>query len=196
MIRLLYLVLFTLLFSGCSTLKPTAPTPVPPAKSWQSHLQQVQQLQRWNINGKIGIRNSQDAQSATLNWLQEEQQYQIDIRGPWGQGGASINGNEDKVTLLTGGERYQADNAEQLLAEQLGWVLPVSDIYWWIRGIPAPDSSFQQTLQDNRLQQLTQKGWQIEYLRYSHLSPQLPEKIRMTYNGLKITLIIKQWQIL
>ena len=36
------------------------------------------------------------------------------------------------------GKRYNAASPEQLLAEQWGFHLPVSNMKYWVRGLPVP----------------------------------------------------------
>lgn len=191
----LSLVFLLLALAGCSNFQTADAPPPPSASSWTEHQQIVTQLKSWQLNGKIGITRKKDSQSASLAWLQEQDTYQIDIRGPWGQGGASIYGSPEQIRVeIAGGETYQANSVEALLEDQLGWALPISDIYWWVRGIPSPNTPAKYTLKNNRLESLSQNGWSISYLRYSHLSPALPQKLKLSHDSMKITLIIHQWQ--
>lgn len=195
MSRLRYGSLFTLLLilSGCS-LQPRTELPLPPAASWEAHQAQLQQLNTWELNGKIGIRTTNDAHSASLYWRQQQRHYDIEMKGPLGQGGAHIKGAPGQVELEISGEPgYRASSPEQLLLDRLGWSLPVTQAYWWVRGLPAPDSPYRLQLADNRLAELVQDGWTIHYLNYSHAPQPLPQKIRMTHDGLQITLIIREW---
>lgn len=175
--------------SGLDTTKPPAKT-----SSWESHQAELKELHSWELSGKIGIKTPDSSNSASLKWLQKQQNYQIDIRGPWGQGGASIFGQPGKVVIDVAGEgTFEGPDPEFILYQQLGWELPISDIYWWIRGLPAPNKQFKHALQDNRLKLLQQNGWEIEYLRYNSLSPTLPHKLKLTRNGLNITVVVNSW---
>ncbi|WP_299182997.1 lipoprotein insertase outer membrane protein LolB [uncultured Neptuniibacter sp.] len=194
MLRHLLLITFAIYLGGCS-LKPTSTVPIEhPPVSWEEHQQRVSTITSWELDGKIGIRTADDAQSASLSWIQQEQDYQIAIRGPWGQGGASIAGRPGSVIVEIADEGiFEGSSPESILDEQLGWHLPISDIYWWIRGLPAPTKAYQHHLENQQLRTLQQSGWAIEYLAYNSLNPSLPRKIRMTRKELKITLIISTW---
>lgn len=192
-LRTLALCLLLTILGGCS-LQPRTELPPPSTISWEEHQSRLQQLNTWELNGKIGIRTREDAHSANLYWHQQEYRYEIEMSGPLGQGGAHLEGQPGQVKLDISGEpSYHATSPEQLLLDRLGWSLPVTQAYWWVRGLPAPDSPHEFLLSDNRLAQLTQDGWVIHYLSYS-LAPQpLPQKIRMSRDGLQITLIIREW---
>ena len=192
MFKKLFIALSCVLLAACSSVDTQ--TTAPASSSWDEHLEQVRKLQSWDISGKIGIITPDNSNSASLKWLQKQQSYLIDIHGPLGQGGASIQGSPNQVTVDISGEgEFSGPDPEYILYQQLGWDIPISDIYWWIRGIPAPDSEFQHTLEQNRLKTLQQNGWTIQYLRYNSLEPALPRKIRLVRNGLKITLVLHTW---
>ncbi|MNQ27675.1 Outer-membrane lipoprotein LolB precursor [compost metagenome] len=164
---------------------------------WQSHKQQIGSLDAWQISGKVGIRAPQDSGSGTLFWLQRQDYYDIRLSGPLGRGAARLTGRPGDSQLEVANQgRYQAASPEQLLQQQLGLNLPVSHLLWWIRGLPAPDSRSRLTLdRDSRLAQLSQDGWQVDYLRYTEQGGYwLPERLKLSGHDLHITLVIKDWQ--
>lgn len=192
--NILRVLLLTFAISGCSTTSQFEPFKAS-SLSWQERQTLLAKITDWELNGKIGIRTATESQSASLKWVQHDTLYQIDIRGPLGQGGASISGKPGDVIVDVSGEgQFRGPDPETILYSQLGWDLPISDIFWWIRGLPSPDKDYQHTLEENVLKTLKQSGWDITFLRYNKLTPALPQKLRLTRNGLKITLVINQWQ--
>ena len=164
---------------------------------WQSHKQQIGSLDAWQISGKVGIRAAQDSGSGTLFWLQRQDYYDIRLSGPLGRGAARLTGRPGAIQLEVANQgRYQAASPEQLLQQQLGLNLPVPHLLWWIRGLPAPDSRSRLTLdRDSRLAQLSQDGWQVEYLRYAEQDGYwLPERLKLSGHDMQVTLVIKDWQ--
>ncbi|MHA6494049.1 lipoprotein insertase outer membrane protein LolB [Pseudomonas borbori] len=164
---------------------------------WQTHKRNVAALDAWQINGKVGIRAPKDSGSGTLFWLQRQDYYDIRLSGPLGRGAARLTGRPGEILLEVANQgRYKAASPEALLQDQLGLNLPVSHLLWWIRGLPAPDSKSRLTLDgDSRLAQLSQDGWQVDYLRYAEQDGYwLPERIKLQGRDLQITLVIKDWQ--
>ncbi len=164
---------------------------------WQAHKQQIAGLDAWQISGKVGIRAPKDSGSGTLFWLQRQDYYDIRLSGPLGRGAARLTGRPGAILLEVANQgRYQATTPEQLMQEQLGLNLPVSHLLWWIRGLPSPDSKSRLNLDgDSRLAQLSQDGWQVEYLRYTEQNGfWLPERIKLSGFDLQVTLVIKDWQ--
>ncbi len=167
------------------------------AKLWQAHKAQVAALDGWQISGKVGIRAPRDSGSGTLFWLQRQDYFDIRLSGPLGRGAARLTGREGNVLLEVANQgRYEAESPEALLEEQLGWRLPVSHLFWWVRGLPAPDSRSRVTLDnDSHLARLEQDGWQLQYLSYVEQNGyRLPERIKLHSTDLDITLVIKDWQ--
>ena len=189
------LLLLSLVMSGCSVLQQPAPEPAQQL-GWSQYQQYMSRLNHWELQGKVGIRSAVDALSASLQWQQQQARYAIQLRGPLGQGGADINGGPQQVSIDIPGEgRFEADNPETLLQKTTGWQLPISDIQYWIRGIPAPETPFEQVVEENRLQTLDQNGWHIQYVRYQRFGVLLPSKIKLSRGQIRITLVVKKWQL-
>ena len=166
-------------------------------QTWKTHKQQLSELDAWQIDGKVGIRAPRDSGSGTLFWLQRQDYFDIRLSGPLGRGATRLTGRPDAVTLEIAGQgRYQADSPEALVERQLGWQLPVSNLLWWVRGLPAPDSRSRLSLDGaSRLARLEQDGWQVNYLAYRNEDGYaLPERIRLEGRDLQVTLVIKDWQ--
>ncbi|MFJ3486374.1 lipoprotein insertase outer membrane protein LolB [Pseudomonas sp. NPDC090202] len=167
------------------------------ASQWRVNKEQLSSLDGWQINGKVGIRAPKDSGSGTLFWLQRQDYYDIRLSGPLGRGAARLTGRPGAVSLEVANQgRYDAQDPESLLKDQLGWRLPVSNLVWWVRGLPAPDSKSKLTLDgDSRLAALEQDDWQIEYLSYTQQNGYwLPERMKLHGQDLDVTLVIKDWQ--
>lgn len=193
-LRILCIMAF-LLLSGCSTLTPQ-PTPLT-ERPWNEHYQQLQSLNTWQLKGKMGIRAPDENHSASLYWEQSPQHYQIELTGPLGQGGARIEGNDQGISIdIAGEEPLWAPSAEQLMEDTLGWQFPVQDLRYWVLGIPAPSNPFKLSLSQQLADEIIQNGWEIKYLRYNHQTDYpLPEKLTISRDNLRLTIIAKEWQI-
>ncbi len=196
--KLLLVLLASLLLSGCAGLSQRESVGGQgDAKLWQAHKKQIASLDGWQINGKVGIRAPKDSGSGILFWLQRQDYFDIRLSGPLGRGAARLTGRPGEVQLEVANQgRFQAESPEALLEEQLGWRLPVSHLLWWVRGLPAPDSRSQVTLDaGSRLARLEQDGWQVQYLSYTEQNGySLPERIKLHGADLDVTLVIKDWQ--
>lgn len=183
------LVALSLLTLGaCSLFQTEQPPPALSAMA-DNH-----QLQQWQWQGKIGLRSEHQATSAYINWRQCEQHFDIRLSGPMGQGAAHLYGDDTAVILDRGQEgRLHAPSAEQLLEQQLGWSIPVSQLQYWLRGLPAPELGYRPLATNNGFEQA---GWQLSYLRVNNVAGHtLPGKLVAEHPPYKITLILKNWDL-
>lgn len=129
----------TLLVSACAGQKakqqPAAESPQEAAAP-----QTVAQLKQWTIKGKLGVRSPANNGSANLTWAQNGAQlYRIHLSGPLGAGTTVIAGSPGGVSLVRGSEPpVVARNPAQLTQQALGWPLPANEMFYWVRGLPAP----------------------------------------------------------
>src|SRR5690625_6960787 len=90
--------------------------PLRPVDSWEEHLARVAALETWYVSGQLGVRLPDNSGSARLRWQQTQDDFRIDLSGPFGQGRTQIQGRPGAVTLQQGGEEpLQASSAEELL---------------------------------------------------------------------------------
>lgn len=185
-----------LLLSGCAT--QLQPHQIAPSLTWKQRQIQLKHIQTWQVSGATAIQTQQQAQSASLSWQQiSRQQYVIDLFGPLGLGAVKLTGNANIVTLYANQRLYTANSPEQLLEENLGWQLPVSNLYYWIRGLPAPSLPAKMSFDSqHHLKTLTQQNWLINYISYQTVNDiDLPKKITLTNNLARVTVVISHWTI-
>jgi outer membrane lipoprotein LolB len=176
-----------MLASGCSIQSR------PPLPAELLAMQDNIALTNWQLSGKLGIRNQQQTKSAYLNWKQCGESFDIRLSGPLGQGGARLQGSRESVTLQTKDKTSSASDPEQLLQQQLGWSMPISQLQYWVRGIPSPNQGYRNNPGDNGFEQA---GWHISYLQLQQVdSLTLPAKAIATHPRLKLTLLLKNWQL-
>jgi outer membrane lipoprotein LolB len=176
--------LFFFLLSACTSLSPPRSPQEPPPL--------------WASQGAIGFVSQQQGWSASFYWEQWRNHYRLQLYGPLGVGQILLRGSPQRVSLITSDQRtFTATKPEQLLLEQTGWKLPVSNLVYWIRGLPSPRFPFKRFFDSEHRLHLSQQGWDIRYEEFVSISQQsLPAKITLTYPGLRIRIIIRQWQTL
>ncbi|NIB40141.1 outer membrane lipoprotein LolB [Pseudomaricurvus alkylphenolicus] len=176
--------------AGCASHSPYKST---------NPAQTLAELQQWQLKGKLGIRAPGQSGSAYFDWRQEIEHYRIQLTGPFGQGATRIVGRDGGVTLEQGDQPpLHADTPEALMYDAMGWWLPVSELHYWVRGLPAPNSAFDEIRDETTglLQQLQQRGWTLNYKRFEQQGPwQLPARLTASRDQIRLTFIIKDWQL-
>ncbi len=188
-----YLLILLVFLVACSE------TPLRPAMDSNIELQnQREQIQSWNLNGRLSITSEKESGTVTFHWSQDHERYLMRFIAPLGQGTFALRGGEaDGVYLLTAKSKVlHADDAETLLTQSVGWHVPVSGFKYWVRGLQEPgvDVTNQQFDDQGRIKEMQQADWSISIKRYMDVDGvDLPAKIFMHNDHVKLKLIIQTW---
>ncbi|MCO1333763.1 lipoprotein insertase outer membrane protein LolB [Microbulbifer sp. OS29] len=197
----LLLASLALLISACAGQK-TKEQPEKPGSTVENNAPQtVVEFTQWNLKGKLGVRSPKENGSANLAWLQGgAENFRLHLSGPLGAGTTIITGSAGGVSLVRGGQPpIYARNPAELTQEALGWPLPAREMFYWVRGLPAPGAkNGEQRNAQGQLQSLQQSGWALTFSDYrSEGSFMLPARIKAQTNGpagpVLVTLVIKDW---
>jgi len=191
----IYLLILLAFLAGCSDI------PLRPGQGNDIERQsQREQIQRWNLNGRLSLSSKKESGTVTFHWTQDQERYLMRFIAPLGQGTYALRGGEDDgVYLLTAkNEVLHADDAETLLKQAVGWHVPVNGFRYWVRGVPEPgvDVEDQQFDVQGRVIEMQQANWHINIKRYMDVDGvDLPAKIFMQNDEFKVKLIIQAWDI-
>lgn len=99
-----------LLLTGCQHLSQPKKTIISP---------QVQDENNFSLQGKIGVRTPQQSGSAFFTWIQQQDQFDIELTGILGVGKTQIQGKSGEVTLNSSKTGLiTASSPEELLEKQ------------------------------------------------------------------------------
>ena len=190
--RMLRLVLLGTFLSNCAIAPPASEN-----SDWSRLRDQLQKLNSWELRGRVNVRYDNESHTPRIIWLQQNVDYNIRLWGTFNAGATEIVGRPGFVTMENDGQMLSANSPEELILEQLGYELPVSQLNYWIKGLPAPDSEAQ--LAFNELNQLTtiqQADWTInlsDMRQYGALS--LPRRVELTRprNAIRLRFIGLNW---
>ncbi len=134
-----------------------------------------------------------------MHWHKHGAQFQLRLVAPLGRGTYQLAGDGEQVDLIVpdGGHFFAAD-AQSLMEEHLGWSIPLDGAEYWLRGLVAPNSTPSYINLDDlgRLQDLEQQGWRISVLRRLTVGDfDLPSKLFMHYQDLKVRIVISSWKL-
>lgn len=195
MIRSLFLASI-LVLAACSTVEE-----IPDALntgSWQTHKASLDGMHHWFATGRASINNGVESWHVNLLWLQQGDEYQIRLFGPFGAGQVELKGDNSQVELLTAeDERYYSTDIDSLLFERTGVKMPVAELRYWLVGLPSPGHKQAADVDKHgRLARLQQDGWQVRYKRYVPVNGLvLPRKIFADKPGMDVRVVIDQWKL-
>ena len=192
MSRMLRLALLGVCLSACAIAPPASEN-----SDWSRQRDQLQELDSWELRGRVNVRYDNESHTPRIIWLQQSAEYHIRLWGTFNAGATEIVGRPGFVTMENDGQTLSANSPEDLILEQLGYELPVSQLNYWIKGLPAPGSDAQ--LAFNELNQLTtiqQADWTInlsDMRQYGAVS--LPRRVELTRprNAIRLRFIGLNW---
>jgi outer membrane lipoprotein LolB len=183
-----------------------APPPRPPAAElearWSAHAAALAPLSQWTLRGRLAVRTDDRGGQAALSWQREADRHAIRLNGPFGQGAVRITQDAAGARLVDAGAReFQAATAEELLYLYTGWQLPVAQLDWWVRGLPAPGAEAERGLDEaGRLRRLRQHGWEVYYESYRRVDGvDLPERLSFArpadadHPAMEARLVVERW---
>jgi outer membrane lipoprotein LolB len=195
----------TIFLSACQNMLSQSSNQAPLNQhiAWKDRETQLKTLNQWKIHGKIGgkvtIQQKTQDISAELVWEQNNNTYDVHLFGPFGSNMVRIFGDLQNASLITYSENETiSHNARYLLKEKTGLDLPVTDLYYWVRGLPAP--KLHATLHFdtyNHLTSLEQDGFKIQYLNYTAVNNRvdLPSLLAITGKNTSVRISIKDWYL-
>jgi outer membrane lipoprotein LolB len=188
--------LLCLFLWACSTT-PVRPPVADPQQAWQQHHSVLAALQQWQLFGRLAIQTGDEGWHASLNWLQQQQHYSIQLIAPLGQGTIQLQGDDQQVILDTGEDNpILASDPEALLFREFGWRVPVASLRYWVLGLPAPGKSRHELDSYGRLARLFQNGWEIHFFDYDATDElELPGKIFINNHRAKVRLVVNRWEL-
>ncbi len=182
------LLLAAVLLSGCAGLRSredgNAPVVEPGA---------VAEIKALKLSGRLGIKQGKEGHSGSLRWVHASPKHEITLYSPIGTTVAKIEQNENGAKLTTSDkEVYQADDADKLMEQVMGWHFPLNGMQYWVLGRPSPDGLAEEERgPNNRLMHLRQQDWDIEYADYRPLANiELPYRIVMKRADFVIRLVV------
>ncbi|PKF31518.1 outer-membrane lipoprotein precursor [Acinetobacter proteolyticus] len=156
-----------LLLTGCQHLSQSNKVIASP---------QVQDENNFSLQGKIGVRTPQQSGSAFFTWVQQQDQFDIELTGILGVGKTQIEGKPGQVTLNSAKTGLiTAETPEELLEKATGWQAPIMHLAYWVQAKPATQNAQTSKDESNRLKQLVEDGWTVDF-SYNDAQP-LPNKL-------------------
>jgi outer membrane lipoprotein LolB len=188
------LLALVILLTGCVSAPPAIES-----GSWPAHRSQLTSLDEWQLQGRVNVRYDNESQTPRIRWNQQNIEYQINLFGTFNAGSTLIVGRPGLVTLEQGNDIVTATTAESLILQQLGYELPVSNLSYWIKGLPSSETEAELVFnQQNQLSQIIQDGWTVNFTDYRQYdSIALPRRVELTRprNDIRLRFIGLSWTL-
>ena len=134
-------------------------------------------LNEWSVEGEISIKSEQGKQKTWFEYRQIDGEYELSLRpdSPVGKTRAVLSGYEGEGNVQVN----VIDPAARDLTEAIRENLPMDNLGYWLRALPASANAEIETDAD-RVTELKEADWEIEYADYMEVgSYRLPDEIAM-----------------
>lgn len=182
-----------LALAACQSLPPLPTTP------WPARRAALQAIESYAFNGQLAAATASEGFSASLRWQQQGVASDLLLRAPLGVGGAHLR-FDGVLLLVTAGDGAQLEGAaaHAELVRLVGFEPPLSSLRYWLLGVPDPAAPAAAETFDaaQRLAQLRQDGWQVDYGEYLRSASQwLPRRMVLQRGDLRLKLRVSNWQL-
>lgn len=192
-IKIIIVSLTMLFIVGCATI-PSRPVAFNKNLTRSAREKQLSAIRHWNIRGAMSIKANNQAIMIYYHWQQiDSTHYIIQLFGPLGIGAITVTGSKHQVTLTNSkNQSFTAENPETLIENELGFQIPISNLYYWIRGLSVPNTTAEyQWDKFNHLTQIKRADWTIQFLQYTGINQiDLPCQIIITSKTLFAKIIV------
>lgn len=185
------------LLSACS-VKPDT-TDSLPTQTIEEREEALKAFKPWRALGSIAVESVKEGKlNATFAWDVDKQGFEIKLFGPLGVQAVHLSQDKNGASIIDRNGTLEGENAESLLEQALGTLVPISQMQYWAVGLPGNGSSLQRD-DVGRLQSMVVKdsnnvSWDVDFKRYTTLeSLYLPKEIFVAGEGVMINLIFKKW---
>jgi len=176
--------------AGCAHLPPGGD-----AMTYPQRRAFLTDVDRWDLRGRIAIRNGGDAFQGRFTWSQRPEGLTLTVRSPLGTNLLRVSGPSDRLMLEARGETQELADPEPQLSALVGWWLPVTSFRSWLLGIPDPNYRARETLgDDGLLAMLEQRLWALSFTSYQLSAGVLvPRRIDLRHEQLDLRVVVDSW---
>lgn len=191
-----------LLLLGACASRTLIPTPEAGAR-WRAQQAQVGSIDHWQLDGRIALKNARDGFNAGVSWLEQPPRYRFELVATLGATAARLNGEAGLAVLeLPDQPPLTGRDARDLLVSHFGWDIPVDDLRWWVRGLPAPGGRAAEVDAQGLPVRLQSGSWQVHYLSWTEVQRDddsamlvMPQRIEARSGDLTLKLSIHGWRL-
>lgn len=188
--RLAFIALLAILLSACAGKSVIRKL---------DHANQIplSQINHWQLNARVAIKTPKDSITASLNWQNNQTDFDFLLSGAFGVTYAHLIQNGESASLeVPDTDKLYHHNAEKLLNEALGWEFPIKALSYWVKGLPSGQSGeITHYSSEGLLTHVELNQWQISFSKYRlYQGVKLPKMIKASHPDLNLKVVAKKWQ--
>lgn len=178
-IKIILIILFCGLLQSCASMyniKTTAPS--------RKYTAPLNIADNFDISGRFFIKSLTRKEYGNFSWFKTLKVEELDFTTPLGETVAKFKLQNGVAIFTTAKNSYTGHDIDQLMQQNLGYVLPLEKMHYWIQGVAVPGAPVDHPLEKG----FSQFNWNIEYLEWTDNNH--PKIIQISNNTLDIKLLI------
>ncbi len=188
-----WVILSFIFISGCSTTIPDNLVPV--------SVEQVEQAQAWEMQGKLAVRTAEDKFSTNLYWLHTQTSDELKLTTMLGTTVLSLSSTNGDTLLELDGKTYTDTNAQRLLTRITGWTIPIDALPLWITGqLSDGDEVISQDALNRPIRLINSNqlpAWKVDFNSWQIQSgAELPRLLDINRDDIRLKIQVSKWQAL
>jgi len=192
MIRYLFSVLLATQLIACASLPPIDQA-LNDSLMERNRLK-VLAINEWRLVGRLAVRGAKDSWLSRLDWEHGEGFDTLLISTSLGGVVAELRFDGSAI-YFTDSDGTMRIISEGELEAMLGYVPPIKQLKFWLRGIPEPSRP---VIADKLLisgeREFMQGTWLVKVERFTKVGDVLlPKKITTIRQGMKVKLVVEKW---
>lgn len=203
--HLLTILVSGFILTGCPSLdisdnRPTDIQTLPKTdRTWQTHLNQLKQLQQYQAQGQLGYISEKERFSSRFEWLyQNQQNYTLKLYSTISSTSLVLQMHNAGMTISDNkGNQRSAHDAQLLVREIIGMDVPLAQLATWLKGQPDENADYQ-VGQNHYLANFSYPvdgtRWTADYLNYHPTTPALPKDILLKNATQTLKIRIENWK--
>jgi outer membrane lipoprotein LolB len=150
----------------------------------------------WALSGRLAVSDGRDGGSGRIEWQQKGQDFDIRLSAP-------VSRQSWRLVREAGWARLEGlesgplagPDAQALLYQATGWLIPVDALAAWVRGVRAEGDSELEFGQEGLPALLLQDGWTVEFRAWDATAqPARPLRVFATQGEARVRLQVDSWR--
>jgi outer membrane lipoprotein LolB len=177
------------LASGCATTALEAPG--------EQRAAEPSALTQWSARGRLALVAQGEGGSGSFAWDQRSERTELALRGPLGAGGLRLVSDGETFELSdNSGRLLDGEAARSEVERRLGARLPLTELRYWLLGVPAPARTGSSPVQmaTGSVPGFVQDGWVLSFEEFqAYAGWALPVRLTATTSGTRVRIVIDDW---
>ena len=151
----------------------------------------------WEVSGRIALSDGDRGGQLGFHWRAEGEQHEVQLRTVasgkrwrllFNESGALLEGSD--IDLLRG------PDPDELVAEAVGWPIPVRQLAYWLRGLNSPQGDRVYFSADGTMDAIDAPPWLLDFQRYGQAGsgPLMPLQIQADSPPYRVRMVMRGWR--